>query len=231
MTAQERKRVKNNPDVNTEETKSASDYISESEYRLLNRTPEKIRESLFLVNPDSLEKQPELLFRYTKLMSFAHLVDGDCIKAEELCLLAFETVPADIDLYYVMASVNFHLKEYRLVVDYAQQYLELYKNDNQKEHVYTSGAGYLSDIYNYLGSAYLGLHEKETAEKNLKLSIDSDPSNYKGYINLARFYSLEQSYSDAFEILRQGINYCGDIVELQMLQDSLYHEKTADLIN
>ena len=157
---------------------------------------------------------------YDRLLAFGYAYRGRLVDAEKICRRGLTDESNALDFNFILCYTHLALREFDLSIADGQRYLTLREKSRHAQEAapeYTTSDRHLSQIYNFLGSAFLEKGELESASKYFDQSRQADPGNYLPFVNLARIYRENGQHDEAREIAKQGISCCRQVQELNML--------------
>jgi len=163
-----------------------------------------------LVNCD--EKKKDI---YNRFMAFGYLRERNLIEAENYIgkLCESET----LDVFYIMTTINFHLREFEKAIKYGNNFLEEYNKVTRKEEQVTYTNWYKNNILNFIGQSLMMLRRFDEADDLFNYAIQVDPKQPQTYINMIRLAEYLKDEATATEILETALQKCPDSNELKIL--------------
>jgi len=188
-----------------------------AEYCLAHDLERDIPDILAAVTPDD----PKQKSRCRRMLAFGQAASGRYVEAERLVAAELEDDPDSLDGCFVRAFVHLSLREYEAAAEAARSYVARRQKEREEGGVtyYTTTDGYLSQAYNFLGSAAWEQGETQTAEENFEQAIDAEPSNHLPYLNYVNLLLRTEQRDRAAKILDCGLSHCSQVHELRMLAE------------
>jgi len=204
-------------------------HITLADYYMRNHVENKILEAL-----KPLEKQFPFENNlhnqlYNHLLAFGYVHSNRLLDAEKICQQVLENEPDSLDYHYILAFVHLSLREYDKVLTDCRNYFSSYERKDKKtkdDINYSLTHRHLSQVYNFLGSAYFEKSDWKEAKKNFELSKVSDPGNHFPYLNLIKLAQRNNDSDEAEKIIRQGLSQCRQVQELNILKETLNKQAT-----
>ena len=164
------------------------------------------------------------------LLAFGCVHTGQFAEAERIISRGLELQADSLDLNYVLSYAKLSLREYDETIKAGEAYLAKYdqvsSSSQQADCTFATTSGHLSQLCNFMATAYREQRDHASAKKCYQKAIDADPGNHLPYLNLANLLRLGGEFEPAAEVLGRGIEHCRQVQELRMLQNSFRHGAT-----
>ncbi|MEW6413019.1 MAG: tetratricopeptide repeat protein [Candidatus Zixiibacteriota bacterium] len=201
-----------------------------ADHYLQNGTEEKIVETLLSLEsryPFDDETSRKV---YNRLLAFGYANINRLVEAEEICERGLKDEPGALDFRYVLSYVHLRMREYDKVITRGNEYLRQYEKleeDKSPRVEYSASTNYLSQLLNFLGSAYFERSQWQQAIDMFDRSRQLDPANHLPYINLVNVARHHGDLDSARSIIAEGLKKCRQVQELRLLSASLNERATV----
>ncbi len=130
-------------------------------------------------------------------------------EALELCKLALEKDPLNIDILFGMGGSYVALENYEQAIDYYKKWVQAKKQTNgMPVDVAISIDTWSMDglVYENMGRCYRFLKDYDNAIKNLYTSIELEPARKEAFKALALCFIETQKWTEAIDVLEKAIS-------------------------
>ena len=164
------------------------------------------------------------------LLAFGLVHDGQFAEAEKTINRGLKLQADSLDLNYVLSYTKLSLREFGETIKAGEAYLAKYdqmsSSPQQTDCTFALTDGHLSQLCNFMATAYREQSDHTLAKDYYQKAIDADPGNHLPYLNLANLLRLGGEFEPAAEFLRRGVERCRQVQELRMLQNTFRHGAT-----
>jgi len=167
---------------------------------------------------------------YDRLLAFGYANQNKLIEAEDICMRGLQQEADALDFRFILCFVALSLREYAAAIEHGQKYLELARQlsaTGSTDVDLSANEFHLSQLHNFIGSAYYEKSQWADAEASFKVSRQLDPGNHLPYLNLANIERRRQNIDAARSIISEGMSRCRDVAELRLLKQAVEHSATV----
>lgn len=168
--------------------------------------------------------------RFDRLLAYAHSFAGNFVDAEQTINRGLKISSNSPDLLYLLCFVRLSLRDFDEAVMAGESYLTVLEQIRENRTVpesYSLTTEHLSQLYNFLATAYREKHDFEKATGYYEKSIESNGRNHLPYLNLAAMHRYQGDSEQVRSVIARGLKHCTQDQELRMLLESL--DKSASI--
>ena len=172
----------------------------------------------------------ELQRSFDRLLAFGYAHASRFADAERVALRGLGKNEMGLDYLYVLTFVKLSLREFNEAISFGTRFLSIMAEAVASTDKMTDVArtvSHLSQLHNFLGSAYQHNQEFEKAIASFEASLGADSGNHLPYINLATLYRRLNRPVDIASVVKRGLKNCRQVQELRLLDTSTRVQKTV----
>lgn len=200
---------------------SLKEALFKAESLLNNNAGRDIIELLIPLKEIAEYEPPPVQAFYNRLLAFGNIHQQNYTEAEKICQEGLKRNKKELDFYFIQTYVYLNLREYPQAIETYQQFQEHHNPDNPDTTQISVSEGYLSQLENFIGSAYMELGENEKAINCFQKSVQYDQGNYLPYLNIVNLYKRDEKTDKVQEWLTRGLQHCRQVQELRMLESTI----------
>lgn len=153
--------------------------------------------------------------KYYRFTAFEYLRERNFIEAENYIQKLRER--ESLDVYYIMTTINFHLREFEKAISNGNKYIEHHNESVDNNVQITKTDKYKNNILNIVGQSLMMLRRYDEADELFNNAVQVDTMQPQTYINMVRLAEHLKDKETANEILETALQKCPDSIELKIL--------------
>ena len=166
---------------------------------------------------------------YERLLALGCAFQNRLLDAEAICLEGLADHPNSLDFRFVLTYVYLSLREFDKAAAAGNEYVAQFArrgDDLDSSGQFTASRRHLSNVHNFIGSAFFEQERWPEARRAFEASVSEDAGNYLPYLNLARASRRAGNFRAAEAVIARGIKACRQVSELRLMAQSLKKKAT-----